>query len=160
MAIRLLSAPPGAAEADVRALEVLLGARLPEEYRRFLLANNGAEPEDNEFSIPDDDNSSGVNEFLSVDQIREEVQRFGNRFPRDMIPIAFAEGGNLVFLARDGRAVMFWDHEYELGPRDPFIKIAPSFDAFWESLEKFDPESVQLNPDDIESVWVDPDLLK
>ena len=132
--------------------------RLPDDFRIFLLDHNGGEPETNEFAIPGLSNASGVNEFLSVNQIREESERYRDRFPSGMIPIAFAEGGNLVFLALDSGQVMFWDHELE--HEIPLFTLAADFGAFWRGLEKFDPKSVDLKPGQVKSVWVDPDLLK
>ena len=157
MAVRLSRASRGAGEADLRGLEAKVGTRLPEDYRRFLLQHDGGEPEPNEFAIPGADNDSGANEFMSVRQIREEIEQYSHRFPRRMIPIAFAEGGNLVFLALDDGQVLFWDHELEAA--NPLFALAPSFEAFWQVLENSDPASVELDPDQVKSVWIDPDLL-
>ena len=158
MAVQWRRSSIGAHEVDIHALEANIGARLPEDYRTFLLDHDGGEPEDNEFAIPGADNASGVNDFMSVKQIRGEIEGYGDRFPSGLIPIAFAEGGNLIFLALDDGRVMFWDHELEGG--SPFFTVAASFCAFWDALEKFDPTSVELRPGQVKSAWIDPDLLE
>ena len=85
-----------------------------------------------------------VNEFLSVRQIREELTRYGDRLPARLMPIAYAEGGNLVLLALDDGRVSFWDHELE--DSNPVFILAPGFHAFWEALRPFDPSTVELKP--------------
>ena len=147
----------GAKDADLGALETLIGAALPRDYRNFLHERDGGKPAPNTFSITAADNDAGVNEFMSVRQIGEELSLYGNRLPRGTIPIAYAEGGNLVLLWTDGR-VSFWDHELE--DTDPVFTLAPTFHAFLEALEPFDPSQVELKPGQVKSAWIDPDLLK
>lgn len=140
------------------ALEREIGARLPTAYRSFLLDSDGGVPQSNVFSIPGGDGSSGVNEFMSVADIRALRAEDPRRFPGHLVPVAHAEGGNLVFLdVRDG-SVHFWDHELE--DVGPWRRLDDDFGRFWDGLEKFDPSSVELDPADVQSVWVNPDLLK
>jgi len=147
----------GAKDADLRALESVVGASLPADYRVFLQDRNGGEPAQNTFSIPSADNQSGVNEFMSVRQIRDELTAYGDRLPRRTIPIAYAEGGNLVLLALDDGRVSFWDHELE--DTDPVFPLAADFRAFQASLQPFDPSTVELKPGQVKRAWIDPDLL-
>lgn len=142
----------------VEALEEQIGARLREDYRSFLLDHDGRQPEDNEFSIPEADNASGVNQLLSVKEILGEIESYGERLPTGVIPIAFAEGGNLVVLAVEDGRVMFWDHELE--DADPFFRLSATFGAFWQALEKFDPTSARLKPGQVKDARIDPDLLE
>jgi SMI1 / KNR4 family (SUKH-1) len=158
MSVRWHRPSDGASEVDLCALEARLEAQLPSDYRQFLLAHNGGEPETNEFSIPGTSNASGVNAFMSVSEICEHLDRYGDRFPMGVVPIAFAEGGNLVLLEVDNGRVLFWDHELE--GADPIFNLASSFDDFWQQLRDFDPTTVVLKPGQVKSVWVDPDLLK
>ncbi len=99
-----------------------------------------------------------MNELVSVADIGAVRAEEPGRFAADLIPIAYAEGGNLVFVdLRDG-SVHFWDHELE--DVGPWRRLDDGFRTFWERLEKFEPASVELDPADVQSVWVDPDLLK
>lgn len=158
MAIRLERRRRGAAEGDIEALEREIGTRLPDDYRTFLLESDGGIPETNEFEIPGEDNDSGVNEFLSVAEIRSVRAEDAGRFADDAVPIAHAEGGNLVFLDVASGGVLFWDHEFENAR--PWRRLASGFGAFWESLQRFDPSTIEVNPEHVKSVWVGPDLLK
>jgi hypothetical protein len=47
---------------------------------------------------------------------------------------------------------VFWDRENE----GPDVKVADTFNALLERLEPFDEDAVHLDPDDVESVWIDP----
>jgi len=147
----------GAKDAGLGALETLIGAVLPRDYRNFLHERDGGEPAPNTFSIPAADNDAGVNEFMSVRQIGDELEPLWQSSSRGTIPIAYAEGGNLVLLWTDGR-VSFWDHELE--DTGPVFTLAPNFHAFLEALEPFDPSEVELKPGEVKSAWIDPDLLK
>jgi hypothetical protein len=151
-------ATAGAKQTDLLALEALIGTELPADYRDFLREHDGGEPAPNTFAIPGTSNEAGVNEFMGVSQIREELRALGERLPPGTIPIAVAEGGNLLLLGlADGR-VSFWDHELEHA--EPVFSVAASFRAFWDALEPFDPSTIDLKPGQVKSVWVDPDLLK
>lgn len=48
----------------------------------------------------------------------------------------------------------FWDHELEQE-----TALNATFTAFLESLEEFDPRSVELKPGQVVSAWIDPSLL-
>jgi hypothetical protein len=148
----------GASEAAVRALERRIGGELPEDYRRFVLEHDGGSPEVNELDIPGTDDTAGVNDFMSLRQIHEDLDMYSDRVPAEMIPIAFAEGGNLIMLGlRDGR-VFFWDHELE--DAQPLFPLAPDFGTFWRELRPFDPSSVTLKPGQVKSAWINPKLLE
>lgn len=123
-----------------------------------MLDHDGRQPEDNEFSIPEADNASGVNQLLSVKEILGGIESYGERLPTGVIPIAFAEGGNLVVLAVEDGRVMFWDHELE--DADPFFRLSATFGASWQALEKFDPTSARLKPGQVKDARIDPDLLE
>jgi hypothetical protein len=68
----------GVRDADLRSFETVVGAALPAEYRAFLRERDGGEPAPNTFSIPLADNESGVNEFMSVRQIRDELTAYAS----------------------------------------------------------------------------------
>jgi hypothetical protein len=76
----------------------------------FLGAHDGAKPATNVFRISDN-NESGVTGFIPVSEI-QKARAFIENIPRRAYPIAWAEGGNDVFVdeARNG-AVFFGDHD-------------------------------------------------
>jgi hypothetical protein len=139
----------------ISAVEATLGCRLSASFRSFVQQNDGSEPDTNIFKIGDN-NECGVNEFIPLDQISKERTYIEN-IPEKAYPVAWAEGGNYVFIdeARGG-AVFFWDHE---APEDITV-LAPNFGAFLEILEPFDVKKVTLKPGQVKSVWVDPKFLK
>ena len=152
---------PTASPEDVTALEGAIGATLPEPYRRFLAKGDGGEPEANIIDVPGaDDQSVGVTEFFGAAGVREELERLGERIPSGTVPVADAEGGNLVLIALDSGAVLFWDHELEADLDEAVSEIAPDFDAFLEGLEPFDASHVQLKPGQVKSVWTHPDFVE
>lgn len=144
-----------ASEISLKALETALSCRLSESFRVFSLSNDGAKPEPNIFKISDR-NESGVNQFIPVNEIPKERTYIEN-IPDRAYPIAWAEGGNYIFINEDkSGAVFFWDHENP----DQITKLGNDFEAFLSSLEPFDVKSVQLKPGQVKKVWVNPDFIK
>jgi hypothetical protein len=142
-------------ERDLKAFERAHGVALPSEYRSFLSANDGAEPEVNVLSAPGvDPGMVGVDTFLSRAEIDEKLEILGDRLPPGLLPVADAAGGNLVLVDvgydRPGR-VYFWDHELE--DDNPIIPLVEGFYDFLEALRPA--EDV---PDDAVAdaeVWMD-----
>ncbi len=72
-----------------------------------------------------------MDEFLGV---------YSGRYPKELLPVAEAVGGNLILIRVEGRMkgeIYFWDHEQE-GDEEPVWEnltlLAPSFDQFMEAL--------------------------
>lgn len=92
--------------------------------------------------------------------------QYHDRIPADLLPVAHAEGGNLVCLSlggHDRRAVYFWDHEEEAEEGEPparrnLHRIADSFRDFAASLRPVSdaPASEPVARD----AWIDPALLR
>jgi hypothetical protein len=154
MKVKLSKGKPASGE-KISAIEVALGGPVSDSFRRFVETNDGAEPETNVFKISDG-NESGVNQFIPVSEILHERNRIEN-IPKRAYPVAWAEGGNYVFVdeGRSG-AVFFWDHEL---PQE-IVQLAPSFSSFLEILEPFDVNTIELKPGQVKKVWIDPEFLK
>lgn len=136
-------------------LERRLGAPLPESYRNFAAAFDGAEPETNIFPIGSG-NESGVTEFIAVSNVDEEAKHIEN-LGAAAFPVALAEGGNYVLLDLAERgAVFFWDHESP----DELVEIAGDFESFVSMLKPFNVDDIELKPGQLQSAWIDPDFLK
>lgn len=117
-------AEAGATEEAIQTLERLVGARLPEDYRRFLGTVNGGRPDPSGFVFQTNQGTSdcSIRYFLTLDP-REKIytipaymDRYKGRIPSGMLAIACDSFGNLVLLdisARKPGTVYFWDHEEE-----------------------------------------------
>jgi hypothetical protein len=140
--------------ADTEKLEREIGEALPNSFLEFIGQHDGAEPETNIFKIGGA-NESGVNGFIPVREIPDERANIEN-LPSTAFPVAWAEGGNYVFVDAACGTVYFWDHEQPIPP----VQMASDFAAFVELLEPFDPGSIKLKPGQVKSAWIDPDFLK
>jgi hypothetical protein len=130
-----------ATEVDVSHFEMGIAARLPDDYREFLIRHNGGYPEPSGFRGGND----VLNFFFGLWQkhadLNYETLAHRGFIPEGLIPIACDPGGNLVLLeiARPHRGrVWFWDHE-QSGERDKAVSLlANSFTEFVASLVPLD----------------------
>lgn len=147
----------------VEEFERLIGAALPEEYRRFLLETNGGPPssKNKRFLIKSNPEFiEGFNE-VHVDRfyqlrgmtrpalsLREVFEMTLGRIPSGTIPIATDPMGNLFLLGIAGPlrdAVFFWDHEAEgfeeAGDKLQNIgQLSNSFESFVDALIELEPQ--------------------
>ena|ERR1051326_2589851 len=154
MKIKLSNGKP-TSEGSIQALQTALGCPLSGAFSAFLRGNDGAKPEANTFKAGER-TTCRVSRFIPAADILKERANIEN-LPRKAYPIAWAAGGNYVFVDEDRNgAVFFWDHEL---PEDT-IQLAPDFDAFLNLLEPFDIKSAELKPGQAKKVWIDPEFLK
>ncbi len=141
-------------ESEIRSVELLLGLRFPEQYRRHMMINNGGRCEPSEFSFIEDGRVSNsqidwfhaiydgeIDNLISVIKILKMDKK---RVPTQIVPIAHDPGGNLICISCDGPdhgAIYFWDHEKEVdySVSDDFdysnlYFIAADFDGFLSGL--------------------------
>ena len=137
--IPMKNAFPPTHELAVAAFEKKLGVRLPEDYRRFLLACNGGEPLDGEFAVEGWGSTVihyffGLNTGIEAYNLDWRRSTLEHVFPDSVIPIASDPGGYHVALGVKRRAegkVYFWDRGEQL---EQLVRVAPSFDSFLSSL--------------------------
>lgn len=111
---------------DITAVEKRLQLSFPEEYKVFLLKDNGGNPTPNRFLYKDhegNDSSSLINFFHAIyegriDNLELKYQFLVSegRLLNKMIPIANDPFGNLICISAEGDdmgKVYFWDHELE-----------------------------------------------
>lgn len=145
---------------------------LPSDYNDFLLEYNGGIPELN-LCEADSIGQITVRYFLGFKLKKNEynltyvLSFFKGRLPASFIPIATAEGGNLICLSVAGEigAVYFWNHEEEVEENQipnmqNMYKISNNFSGFLDMIEKFDSTKVKVKEEDVLSSWVDPEFLK
>ncbi len=141
-------------EAEVTAFEKQAGVQLPGDYREFVLLHDGAEPDTNTFPVGSE-NDCGVSQFIPLRETLAE-RRYIENAGVECLPVAWAEGGNYVYLDLKRDGVFFWDHEEPSGDQ----KLAESFSEFLDMLAPFDVKDIELKPGDVKEVWIDPDFLK
>lgn len=82
--------------------------------------------------------------------IRKATLPFPNELSGEKV-LAEDESGN--YFIEVNEAIYFWDHE-----TSETVFLASSLDNFISGC--VEPETVLLNPDQVESVWVDPEFAK
>lgn len=137
---------PGRAvnERDVAELERLVGRRLPDDYRRFLLANNGGMPVPDAFPIQgfQEEEEGEIQVFFGIEREVESsdlawnFKTFKGRVPSNLLPIACNSGGDLICLSLEDDAVFFWDSmdERDAPSYENVYKISEAFGDFVDSI--------------------------
>jgi hypothetical protein len=141
-------------ESELARVEASLGVSIPDGYRTFLQATDGGRPVEDTFSP-----KVGVTNFLGARGILKQRARLRGRIPENLLPIADAEGGNLICISvaeGDVGAIYFWDHELE--GEKAAERLEASFDDFVSKLRVLSRED--LPSARVISVQIDPDFLK
>jgi SMI1 / KNR4 family (SUKH-1) len=143
----MLDVGPPLTDARIAKLERELGIKLPDGYRSFLSRYNGGHPKPAFFPIQGLDNNpfGSIHYFFGVDRLMQSnhidwnYRTYAGRIPRELLPIAGDEGGNIICLSlRESNkdAVYYWDHDDEHSPptyRNLYL-IAQTFDRFLDSI--------------------------
>lgn len=134
-----------ATPSELDALELRLGVSLPQQYREFLLAQNGGRPDLPDFDVPNWGESI-ANTFYGVGiggsyDVEEAIDALDDVIPIDrVIPIGDDPGGNQICIGIRGEyfgKIYFWVHdEMDEDEVRPLIEIAPSFEAFVTQTSK------------------------
>lgn len=133
---------------EISFVETELGIEFPKSYRDFLLKYNGGLSEEGVFDIPNRGHSSiifyGINTKNDYSDLLINYKAYKDRLPKNVIPIGFDPGGNLVCILMliDGHKLYFWDHEVENNPPSltKMFWIGDDFSNFVDSLQKEDTE--------------------
>ncbi len=129
-------------DEDLARVEQQLGVSLPPAYRRRLQTTGGGPPEE-PYGIDEVDGE--VNTFVGLGpdySILEQYQGFDVLLPRDLIRIAYGNGGTIAIKVKvkvkgeDVGSIWWSDHDkaQSIGASEPSYdyctKIAEDFDAF------------------------------
>ena len=151
-------------EVDLKKFEEEIATTLPDEYRKFLLKNNGGYPSPGYTDIPKnealgypDDMRTNV-EFLcgifkdpslagiTLAYFNDKYKITEQQMPDELLPIGGDIMVNLICIGLQGQyrnKVYYWDHDWAADPekeKQPFWKnvteISESFNKFLESLRE------------------------
>lgn len=144
---------PMLTEDSLEALEQKYECRLTDDYRTFLLENNGGFPEPDCVTFTEDgrETATDVFCFFAIGDERAWAslewhdETFSGRLPEQTLPIARDSCGNLWLLSVGGEkpgSVFFWDHgsydNFDETDSDNWPRVAESFQEFRESLSPYD----------------------
>lgn len=151
------------------------GFKFPKDYIEFLETYNGGKPEANIVKIT----GCEIDEFLisrffgtNPDENVDIVYQFNllkKRIPRECMPIADVEGGNVLCINLSEKKtgyIYLWDHELELlhGEAitiDNMYFVAKSFSEFLRMIEPYNPQNEDLRGYKVISVKIlDPEFYK
>jgi len=146
-------------EAAISAIEQMLKIKLPQDYKDFLMRNNGGRPTNGwVFHFYDAHHkkadSSVINDFYILHE--EETAKYDDiryvyksllhsgQIPQGLLPIADDPGGNIIFVCASeidcdcgyvhGR-VFFGNHEQQ-DPVTGYIALSPVADSFADFLHR------------------------
>jgi hypothetical protein len=154
--IKGMMAPP--TDMDVLRVERALGFKLNKSYIDSVEKYNGAKFEDNVFNIGDN-GINGIHRFIPFNEILNCYDIFCNQCGKYLVPIADCYCGDIIFISNrynDGM-IYYLDHEDPSGAA--LTLIAPSLAEFLKGIQP-DRSRARLEPGQVKSVWVHPDLLK
>lgn len=142
--LRTVEGGPSLTEEDIGAFERTQGLALPASYREFLLATNGGRPERDLFAINGLEGNPlgrihmffGLNDPIESCNLDWNLDVFGDRIPKELLPIATTEGVDKICLSL-GRektgAIFYWDGHARVGERSLYF-LADDFSSFVSSL--------------------------
>ncbi len=148
--------PPLTAD-ELESAEKILGTRLPETYRSFLLEINGGYPSERNVGFPLRSGGSTLNFFYGIGMEDEwddlvfftQIARERHNMPETLVPIAVDDGGEFICLGVAGDEIgKVYFRENDRVPDDPnpkpwarmkgYVRIADSFSEFLASLAPLD----------------------
>jgi len=154
-------------KADTEQLEKfiqMLNFKLPEDYVIFLKEYNGGKPEENIVKLDFNESLSfrinsffGIGTEMYINDILWNMKILEGRVPKQYIPIAHTEGGDIVcmnLISENCGDIYLWLHEEER-----FFEIAPSFSGFFEIISPHNPDDDDLSGYEVIDVWIDPEFL-
>lgn len=107
---------------------------LPADYVEFLKHYDGTEPDDAVLARAEE--HLGIRAFTPAAEIIGDADGIDG-FPKDLIPIAYDEGGSYFCIGAKDHKIYFWDSDGMCEGQDQKVYLRPSFTEFMASLEPF-----------------------
>ncbi len=131
----------------ISSLENNLKFKLPEEYKIFLLSNNGGFVENRIFHVNDLDSDILIDVIFGIDTNDKEFdlwylyEEYADELPEGGLVIGSDTGGNFILMIVDGEdaGIYYWDHVHFFpisSEEQNTYFVSPSFEIFWVNLSK------------------------
>lgn len=136
-------------EKQLGDLERELGARLPTQYRQFLLKFNGGSPSHDVVGVEGLSGGStdvqeffGINTIIESSDLRWNKRWLSDRIPPHMLPIACDSGGSIFCLSLSGEdsgKVIYVDLQFVGEPEQKvtYYAVADNFDGFLGKMREW-----------------------
>lgn len=136
-------------ENEIIKIENKYGFEFPQDYREFLLKFGNSSFESNSYfhsiertPYATEDNLDSINVFYGLDNddndLAEQVEIYLDRIPKAIIPIAEAEGGNIICIGVKDEIngkIFYWDHENEYKAKLMLgMKLTVDINEYWENV--------------------------
>ena len=131
---------------DINQLELLINITFPDEYRKFLLQNNGGETKFQDYKINGEYFGDvayflGIRKYPSSGDLRTLFEEHREVILSGFLPIAVSHGGDLICISCSNNNcgdICHWDHEtanWGGAPNmDNMQQLATSTNHFMEML--------------------------
>jgi hypothetical protein len=142
MKIEVYEAYPHIDANTLVSFENELSIKLPNDYKEFMLCQNGGVPKICDFDLPSGLDSSVVNYFYPFGDMRGNIRKknyiFDGELPSGFITIGCDSGGNQILIGVTGQKkgrVYFWYHDVNPEEENPMHFLANTFTEFLEMLK-------------------------
>jgi hypothetical protein len=131
--------------AEVEKFEELIQAKLPEDYKQFLLKHNGGHPITNAFKliqpINDQTNEAGISWFYALYDgeacnIVKKFNTYKDELPDTLLPIGYSSGGVtcLGVKGAEYNKVYYWTTNYSLWKEEDLYRLYLAANSFTEFI--------------------------
>lgn len=138
-------------EATISAFEQRIGFSLPDDYRRFLLENNGAQANSQVFFVKDLEQDVMLDVFFGITHPESRslmleywLQEYGDEIDEKSLLIGSDPGGRFLLYVTSGeeKGIYYWDDSnffFQSSEEEGNTYfVANSFDDFMASLRKYE----------------------
>ena len=132
---------------EIAKFETLIKAKLPDDYKKFLLKHNGGHPVTNGFKliepINEKTNEAGISWFYAlyngdVSNITKQFHRTREQLPEELIPIGYDSGGEtcLGIAGEYYGQVHYWTTNWSMWKEEDYNYLYLVANSFTEFINK------------------------
>ena len=141
---------PRLSVSQIADLESRIGTPLPDQYRQFLLENNGGRPAPDIVDVDGIPGAStdlqvffGISRDIESSNIDWNIDARSDQVDRRLLPIACDSGGNIFFVSLTGsdRDSVYYHFFWGPGGDGELHLVATSFASFLEKIRPLEDEA-------------------